>query len=260
MAKLLTVHDQPAFEIISPDAKSNVILVADHASNRIPAKLNSLGLPANDLNRHIAIDIGSRWITDYLTSRFNALAVCAGYSRLVIDLNRQPEAVTSIPEVSDGTHVPGNQNLSGPARQQRIDEIFWPYHTAIDAAIAAVEARGQTPILISLHSFTPEINGQQRPWDIGFLFDEDARLSRHMITAMGQNGDLLVGENQPYSGKDPQGFTVSHHAERPHRPSIIVEFRQDLVATKRTAEAWAERFAGAVEESLEAASLTNDAS
>ena len=260
MAKLLTADDSAAFEILNPTAASNLIFVADHASNKVPLALNNLGLPQAELDRHIGIDIGSAWIAAYLTARFDALAVCAGFSRLVIDLNRQPTAPSSIPDISDGTYVPGNKDLTSAYRQARVDEIFWPYHAAIETAMTAVEKRGQTAILISLHSFTPVINGHKRPWDIGFLYDQDARLSQHMITTMQQDGDIFVGENQPYSGKDPQGFTVNNHRERPHRPSLVVEFRQDLVATQITAEAWADRFANAVEKSLAAAALSDNCS
>ena len=117
--------------------------------------------------------------------------------------------------------------------------------------MARVIARGQRPIIVSLHSFTPRIDGVDRPWQIGFLYDRDDRLARLMIAEMGRDPALLVGDNQPYSGRNPNGFTVEHHAEAAGRPHVTVEFRQDLVDTREKAADWATRFAVALRASLE---------
>lgn len=250
MPALLTAADPAPFEMLNPDGASALVLVADHAGNAVPAALFDLGLPAEELNRHIGIDIGTAWIGEKLSADFDAVLVRATYSRLVVDLNRPIESPTSMPPVSDGTAVPGNHDLTPAARAARLEAIFHPYHQAIAAAVTRVAARGQTPIIVSLHSFTPRIEGTDRPWHLGFLYDRDDRLARLMIAEMRRDPGLLVGDNQPYSGRNPSGFTIEHHAENPGRAHVTVEFRQDLVDTPEKAADWAGRFAAALRTSL----------
>src|SRR5450631_372237 len=152
--------------ILRPLGFGRFVFFCDHASNRIPAELQDLGLPASELARHIAWDIGAAGVTEALSDLFDAPAILCGTSRLVIDCNRQLHASDLIPEVSDGTFIPGNQNLSAAARQQRIKQWFDPYHAAIEAVITDREARGVPSIALSVHSMTPSLAGAARPWQI----------------------------------------------------------------------------------------------
>ena len=155
--------------MINPDGKASVVLVCDHASNRIPANLDQLGLGSVELSQHIAWDIGAAPVARLLAERLDAPAVLAGYSRLVIDCNRPPGDPTSIAQVSDGIIVPGNLHLDDAAAEARSNEVFWPYHHAITQMLAQRwrHGNGRTPALVAIHSFTPVLNGFRRPWQLG---------------------------------------------------------------------------------------------
>lgn len=251
---LLSPDDPPAFRIENPDGRAPILLVSDHDSNQVPAGLNRLGLPDDELARHIAYDPGIARIGGRLAERFDAPMIATSYSRLVVDCNRVPFTPGSIPAVSDGTAVPGNQALDDAARQARYDALFAPYHAAITRHLDRVVATGTRPLVIALHSFTPKLrdNGGDRPWHIGFLWGADDRATAPMITLFAKlNPDAVVGANQPYSGGSPEGYTIPVHAERRGLHNITPEFRQDLVSDPDGADAWAGRFGDALDALLE---------
>jgi predicted N-formylglutamate amidohydrolase len=235
---LLSPSDPPPFEEISGNAP--LLLVCDHASNRVPAALDGLGLPRERLAEHIAVDIGAGAVTRLLTPALGASAILAGYSRLVIDCNRALDDPSSIPSLSDGVAIPGNRDLSDTARDARRAEIFTPYHAAITQRLAAIAA---APALISIHSFTPVMEGFVRPWHIGVLWADDPRIAAPLLSALGGEAALVVGDNQPYSAREPPGYTVNHHAHTPGFPHVAIELRQDLVADEAGVREWAERLA-----------------
>ena len=227
-------------------AGSRVILTCDHASNRVPRALGRLGLDAATLARHIGWDIGAAAVTRRLATRLGASAVLAAYSRLVIDCNRDPDDASSIPAVSDGVAIPGNRDLSDAARRARRAAIFDPYHAAIQGLIVAALARGTVPALVSIHSFTPELGGTARPWHVGILWDGDGRLPQPLLAALRGDAALTVGDNQPYSARQPAGYTVRHHAFERGLPHVAIEIRQDEIADDAGATRWAERLAAAL--------------
>jgi predicted N-formylglutamate amidohydrolase len=251
---LLSPDDPSPFRIENPNGRAPILLVSDHDSNRIPAGLKQLGLPDDELARHIAYDPGIARIGRRLAERFDAPMIATGYSRLVVDCNRVPFTPGSIPAVSDGTTVPGNEALDDSARQVRYDALFTPYHAAITQHLDQVIAAGTRPLVVALHSFTPQLRagGGDRPWHIGFLWGADDRATAPMIDLFARlNPDAVVGANQPYSGGSPEGYTVPVHAERRGLHNITPEFRQDLVSTPEGADIWAERFGDALAALLE---------
>ena len=173
---LISRQDPAVFEVINEAAETPLLLTCDHASRAVPSCLQDLGLEEAHLQRHIAWDIGAADLTRDLARRLGATAILAGYSRLVIDLNRRPGGEGSIAAESDGIHVPGNKAIDTTARQSRIDEIFQPYHDAITALIARRSAKGRAPVVLAMHSFTPVMQGFERPWQVGILWNWDARL------------------------------------------------------------------------------------
>jgi predicted N-formylglutamate amidohydrolase len=211
-----------------------VLLVCDHASNRVPASLAGLGLVPTQLRRHIGWDIGAAEVTRHLSRRLRAAAVLSGVSRLVIDCNRTLEDSTSIPEWSDGVAIPGNRQLTRRDRDRRASNWFHPYHRAIANQLERLERSHRTVTLVSIHSFTPIMEGRRRPWPIGVLWDRDPRLAPSVIAALGRRGHL-VGDNEPYSGS---GFTIDTHAAEHGRPHVTFEIRQDLIADPSGAAAW----------------------
>ena len=251
---LLGPNDPPPFTERNPAGSAPMLFTSDHNGVAVPARLNGLGVPVHEMRRHAAYDIGIDAVAKVLTDRFDAPLVVSNYSRLVIDCNRHPGAAGSIPPASDGTVVPANAGVSVADRAAREDEIFHPYHNAIGARLKAMRERdgGAGPIIVALHSFTPVIGGAFRPWDIGILWKDDQRLARPLIEALEVDGAMLVGDNKPYSGSDPAGYTVDHHVAPLGLISIGVEFRQDRIEFQAGAEDWAGRFGDALERVLAA--------
>jgi predicted N-formylglutamate amidohydrolase len=212
----------------------------------VPRRLGTLGLDDAVLRRHIGWDIGAAAVTRQLVELLGARAILTAYSRLVIDCNRDPGAPSSIPEESDGVTIPGNRGLAAAERQAREAACFAPYHTAIAQALSDFAARGAIPALVSIHSFTPVMNGVARPWQVGILWNEDPRIAVPLIDGLHRDPALTVGDNEPYSARLPVGLTLRRHAASAGLPHVTVELRQDQVAGARAAAAWAERLAGAL--------------
>ncbi len=234
---------------------SRVILTCDHASNRVPRALSRLGLDDGVLAQHIGWDIGAAAVTRHLATRLGASAVLAGYSRLVIDCNRDPDDPSSIPAVSDDVAIPGNRGLADDERHARRTAIFEPYHRAVARLIDAAMVRHIVPALISVHSFAPSLGGQVRPWHVGILWDGDGRIPTPLLAALRDDAALMVGDNEPYSAREPAGYTVRHHALEHGLPHVAIEIRQDEIADAAGAAAWAERLAAALEPILAMDSL-----
>lgn len=235
---LLGSHEPCPVELVNAGAGTPVILVCDHASARIPEALGTLGLDEGELARHIAIDIGAEGLTRRLSKAFDATAVMAKYSRLVIDCNRHPEDHTSIREISEGVIVPGNRRLGAADRDMRIREIFDPYHAAVDTQVAAVEARGEVPLIVAIHSFTPRFRDVPRPWHIGILSSRDRRIADRLIASLSADKALTVGDNEPYSGLHFAGYTIDSHATARGLPCVMIEVRQDMVADDEGVARW----------------------
>ena len=252
---LLGAGDPPAFEVVNPDGEAPVVFLCDHASNRVPRAFDGLGLAPAELERHIAWDIGAAALTRRLAAHFDAPAVLAGYSRLVIDCNRPLEDEQSILSLSDGTAIPGNQGLTENDAAARAKACFRPYHRACAAVLDGVEARGVVPPVVMMHSFTPAMNGALRPWHAGVLWDEDGRLALPLLRALRSRIGLHAGDNEPYSGASPHGYTMPAHAARHGRANVQIEVRQDLVADEPGIERWSAILIDALTEVLADPSL-----
>jgi predicted N-formylglutamate amidohydrolase len=221
---LLGPHDPPPFSILNPDGGAPVVLLCDHASNRLPSALNELGLDEAARSRHIAWDIGAAEVTRHLAELFDAPALLSGYSRLVVDCNRAVDDPTAMRQISDGTIVPGNRGLDAAARARRAEACYWPYHV---------------PAVISVHTCTPVMKDFERPWHIGVLSNVDRRMADLLIAELSRDSALCIGDNQPYSGLDPHGYSIETHALPAGRPNVLLEIRQDLVDTQHGAQHWA---------------------
>lgn len=237
---LLGPGDPAPVEVVNAAGEAPVLLVCDHASRRIPGALGKLGLDDALLMRHIGWDIGAAAVTQHLSARFKAPAVFAGYSRLVVDCNRDLGDPSCMPERSDGIDVPGNCALSDAARKSRADALYWPYHEAIAARLDAFAARGLFPAILAIHSFTPVMNGLVRPWHVGILWDKDGRIAVPLMANLRRNEDIVVGDNEPYSARVPAGYTVRAHALPGGLAHVAVEIRQDVIDTPAGAERWAQ--------------------
>ncbi len=216
-------------------ARRDALLICDHASNRVPAELAGLGLDPALLALHIGWDIGAGALTERLSALLAMPAVSCGFSRLVIDPNRPIGHPQSIPAWSDGVRVPGNAALDAAEGDRRAALYHRPYHAQVSTVIEAAEA----PALIAIHSFTPVLGGRERPWHAAVLHDDDERLARPLLRALRRHEDLLVGDNEPYTGYSDLTFTLPHHAQRHDLASVAIEVRQDLIDTPAGVARWA---------------------
>jgi predicted N-formylglutamate amidohydrolase len=240
---LLAADEPPAAITLGAPNDSPFLLVCDHAGNRVPRRLGTLGVPDSERQRHIAWDIGAAGVVRRMVARLGGLAVLQTYSRLVIDCNRPQTAESAIPTISEDTAIPGNLNLSAADRARRMAEIFQPYHDRIAAELDRRQAAQIPTALVAIHSFTPVYRGVARPWHVGLLYNRDDRLSRPMIASLNREGGLVVGDNEPYSVSDESDYTIPVHAERRGLLYGEIEIRQDLIADEAGQDLWAERIA-----------------
>ncbi|MGH6910582.1 MAG: N-formylglutamate amidohydrolase [Phenylobacterium sp.] len=236
--------------MLNPGAASPFLLLGDHAGRETPTALGDLGLHKREWERHIVWDIGIAGLGQMLCELLNATFIRQRFSRLVIDCNRDPARPDAIPEVSDGARIPANVGLSADERQARFDAVSAPYHAAIAAELDARAARGLRTTLISLHSFTPEMNAFARPWRFGVLHAEDSAYSRTVLARLQADlGPELVGDNQPYR-MDEVDFTIPHHCRPRGLDYLELETRQDLIADEAGQRKVAERLASLLPDAL----------
>ncbi len=234
--------DFPPFALVDGDPAAGVLVVCDHADNRVPSEYGDLGLPADAFRRHIAYDPGAAAVARGLARHLGVPAVLSTFSRLLIDPNRGEDDPTLIMRLSDGAVVPGNATVDADERARRTARFHAPYHAAIDAAIERALAAGTPPVIVSIHSFTPVWRGRMRPWQAGVLWDRDPRIALPLIAALRAEGDLTVGDNEPYSGALANDCMYRHGSRRGLAHGLV-EIRQDLIGDAAGAEAWGERLA-----------------
>lgn len=240
---LLGTDDVAPVREFNAAGRSPFFLTCDHYGRLIPRALGDLGLPESELKRHIAWDIGIAGVAESLSQQLDAHLIVQCYSRLVIDCNRPPHVASSIPLISEATTVPGNEGISKEAAAVRRGEIFDPYHRRIDAIIDARREAGLPTVLVSLHSFTPVYAGIARPWHIGTLYHRDIQLPPLLLKALHAEGDLVVGDNEPYAVNDETDYTIPVHAEARGLINTGIEIRQDLISDPAGEQAWADRLA-----------------
>jgi len=224
------------------DIKKSCIILCDHACNTLPGDYATLGLSPDQLSRHIAYDIGAAGVTSYLSELMGVPAVMANFSRLLIDPNRGADDPTLIMRISDGAVVPGNAHADDDEIERRKAAFYRPYHDAIDTLIDEALAAQAIPILVSIHSFTERFKGHIRPWHAAVLWDHDDRLPRPLIDTLRSEPDIIVGENEPYSG-ELKGDCLFQHGTKRGLAHALIELRQDLIGEPSGQRAWAERLA-----------------
>ncbi len=231
----------PPFDLVSGAANQRLVLFCDHARNALPPAYGGLGLSPESLERHIAYDIGAEAVTRRLAALTGTAAALAGFSRLLIDPNRGEDDPTLVMRLSDGAAIPGNARIDAAEISRRVEAYWRPYRRACAGLIDAVRQRSLVPVLVGLHSFTPCLQGRKRPWQVGVLWDRDPRLAGPLIDAL-RAENLTVGDNEPYDGA-LYGDSMYELSTRRGLPGVLVEIRQDLLATPAQCDAWAERLA-----------------
>jgi predicted N-formylglutamate amidohydrolase len=240
---LLGGEDVPPVHEHNEAGRSPFLLTCDHYGRLIPRALRDLGLPAQELTRHIAWDIGIAGVAEALSRQLDAHLIAQRYSRLVIDCNRPPHVASSIPLISEATTIPANEGLTPEAAEARHRAIFDPYHRRIDEIIERRLHDGLPTVLVSLHSFTPVYAGIARPWHIGTLYHRDTTLPPRLLKLLRGEPDLVVGDNEPYAVSDETDYTIPAHGEMRGLMNTGIEIRQDLISDQAGEALWAGRLA-----------------
>jgi predicted N-formylglutamate amidohydrolase len=233
-------EDHDSYRLLPGCADAGLVLLCDHACNALPAGYGTLGLEVEQFGRHIAYDIGAAALVEHLARELDAPAVLTRYSRLLIDPNRGADDPTLVMRLSDGAVIPGNRRISETELAKRVRLYYEPYHQAIGRVIDACSATGVAPTLLSIHSFTESWKQVPRPWHVGVLWDRDERLAGPLLAHFRAEGDLVVGDNEPYSGQ-LEGDCLWQHGTLRGLSNAIVEVRQDLIRDEDGQRAWGER-------------------
>ncbi|MFA3920594.1 N-formylglutamate amidohydrolase [Ruegeria hyattellae] len=244
---LLCDTDPVPVEILNRESEVPVLLLCEHAGRKIPRSLGDLQVNEDVLISHRAWDIGAEDVALGVSERLNAPLILQRYSRLVIDANRPPGGTDSMPEISDGVVVPGNQGLTSADKQRRIDEIFAPMNGAIEQYLElGVKA------CFSIHSFTPRMNGIDRPWHAGFLTRQAQDTAQTLMRSISrQQPSLELAINEPYQIEDETDWFIPHYAEARGLPHCLIEIRNDQIDHVSGAQLWAGCLAKAISEFME---------
>jgi len=241
MGTLLADDEEPAVAIC--EGESAFVVICEHASNRLPRALGTLGLAPGDLERHIAFDPGAADLAEGLAETLSGALIRQRYSRLAIDCNRQPDLPDAIAVVSEGTPIPGNVNLSPQARAARIGEIWQPFHAAVAGLLDRRRVARRAALIATIHSFTPVYRGVARPWHAGIISTDDRRFSDGVLAGLRRVRGLAVGDNRPYSARDNVDHTIRRHGRDRGLPHVMIEIRNDLLRSGRDIADWTARLA-----------------
>jgi predicted N-formylglutamate amidohydrolase len=245
---LLAPDEPPPVIEVGRQGRSNFVIVVDHASSRIPRRLQNLGLPESELQRHIAWDIGALGVARQTAAALDGVLVAQNYSRLVIDCNRDPAVASSIPRVSESSEIPGNAALSEADIAARRVEIFDPYHNHLGALLDERAAAGRSTILIAQHTMTNIYHGVRREMHAAVLYNRDRRFAGLVLDRLRREKELLVTDNEPYFVSDATDYTIPRHGEARGLPHVEIEIRQDLVSDEAGQTEWAHRITRALQD------------
>lgn len=241
--------------IVNADGTSPFVFVCDHASNHMPSSYDDLGLSEADRLAHIAWDPGALGVSLNLSTLLNAPLVHSTVSRLIVDCNRDESAPDLVPEISELTEIPGNRNLQANERAERLALAHRPFHDAIDGLLDAREGLGFDSVVVSIHTYTPVHKGITRPWEIGLISNTDRRLADPALALLREKTSYQVGDNEPYSPDDGVYYTLQRHGEDRGLMCLMIEVRNDEVATPEAERQWAALLADILSEALDRAAL-----
>jgi len=240
------------FFIHGEDRPGRWLITCDHATNTVPPSVGggSLGLAREDMERHIAYDVGAYSVAQHLGVLLDAPVIASNFSRLVIDPNRGEDDPTVLMKLYDGSVIEGNRHADMAERERRMDLAYRPYHRELTRMAARPGA-----VILAIHSFTRQLRGHDpRPWEIGLLYAGDDRLARPLLQDLNAADDMVIGDNQPYSGHLP-GDAIDRHALAHERPNLLIEIRNDLIADHQEQKEWAERLAPFLDRALVASGV-----
>ena len=229
------------YEVFNEKGSSRVVLLCDHATNKIPKKLRNLGLRNKEINKHIGWDIGAALVAKRIALNLDSVLILSGYSRLIIDCNRPFGVPEAFIRKSENTLIPGNMNLSKKNKRERARKYCLPYRTKVEKIINKKIKKKIIPIIVAIHSFTPIYKGVSRPWHLGLLYRKDKRITSLILSKLKGNSLITVGVNQPYKLNLKGDFSIPYFAESKGLPNILFEIRQDLVSSRKGVTVWSNR-------------------
>jgi len=248
MQSVPTAEWPEPIEILNEDSDCEIVLICEHAANHIPPEYDRLGVTDEDLQRHIAWDVGAAAVTRGLAQALGASAFLGTYSRLLVDLNRPFGCLSSMPVRSEATSIPGNVDLTEAEFLRRRERVFDPFHDRIAARLDAREAAGLKTRIVAIHSFTPVYLGVARPWHVGILFDRSADFAEATIAALSRDSALVVGANVPYVIDRDEDYAIPVFGTDRGNPAILVEIRNDLISDVAGIADWTRRMARVLQE------------
>lgn len=225
------------------------MIVCEHASPHIPPEFNQLGLSDDAANSHVAWDPGALPVARRLAEDLDAVLVFGTMSRLLYDCNRPPEAPSAIPVRSEVFDIPGNAGLTQAERAARVEHIYTPFSTALSEKIT--RHRDTLRLMVTIHSFTPVFHDVEREVEIGVLHGEDARFAQAMMQAKPQGAHFCIRLNEPYAAVDGVAHTLDQHGLANNLPNVMIEVRNDLIATNADQRAMAQFLTGWVKQALD---------
>lgn len=247
---ILQPEDGPAAEVLNASGRGRVVLVCEHASNLVPVALGGLGASSEVLQSHAAWDPGALPVAVHMAGILDAPLVAARFSRLVHDCNRPPGAPGAMPERTEVHDIPGNRGLNAAACAARVREVYEPFHDLLDSVIAGRKALGLSPVLVTVHSFTPVWLGAPRRVELGILHDADPRLADAMLQVAANHTALLTERNAPYGPGDGVMHTVQRHALPEGLLNVMIELRNDLIRSPEEQARHGAELAAMVEDAL----------
>ena len=223
----MSVSEVAMVNVFNDTSEAQILLICEHASNFIPAKFNALGLTQQQLESHIAWDPGAIETAQEMAILLDAPLIAAPVSRLLYDCNRPPESPTAIPLASENQPIPGNASLCEADKLSRVTGYYRPFEAAVAKKVASMEM----PLIITIHSFTPVFLGQRRQVEIGVLHDKDSRFADAFMHQVSTDTRFNIQRNQPYAATDGVTHTLKHHALPRGLANVMLEIRNDLIAS-----------------------------
>ncbi len=241
--EVIEVPEVPIYDVLNPEGKGPLMIACDHGGNTLPESMDGLVSSPEQMELHIAYDIGVRQVASILSKMFDAAALIANYSRLLVDLNRYPGDPDQIPSVSGGHRIVGNECITQQEIDFRLEKYFYPYHDHHATMVANLKSTFCKPIILSIHSFTEDLYDVLRPWHFGVLWEKDRELAHNLLAGFRSRGErenphLVIGDNQPYHASTPQGYSIVEHAAHQGVEMALLEIRQDLLLDS-AGQAWA---------------------
>lgn len=177
----------------------SLLVTCEHASNHVPSDWQSLfeNAPAI-LDTHRAYDPGSGELAHHLAEALGAPCFSARVTRLLIDHNRSLHNSALWSEFS--RHLPAME------KARLLEDYYHPFRETVGRWIHERQMEGRQVLHVSVHSFTPVLDGRVRELEIGLLYDsrrsEEVRIAnawkRRLVTC---RPTQRVRLNRPYLGR-----------------------------------------------------------